>query len=369
MVAAAGVVILELAFTPPIFAQEYGVDVAAQAVSSFAQPGCSTGNPTYTTAGGLAAGQASTGAPGCSESSSGPAAAGLTTATVTSTSSASTGPTTTRTDTATATADLATASLHAVGAAPGGGQGVASVQWFDTLTFIVSGTASVEIPVTFGVDGTAIVASPPVPIGGPDFATQQTTITAGAEIRPGAASCNAAQQLFQECVGNDLGWEVQGNNGTSTVTVDPAQAGQGIDSAQSISDLSASDMSWGSGDINGGSFGAGSITWNPPVADSGSNADMDFVADGILTLAPGTDVITVGANLSVDSLIGTLDFSDTASLSFDVPSGVTYTSASGVFDTSSSTVPEPGSLALLGSALAVLGIACFRSQTAPPRRG
>jgi len=62
---------------------------------------------------------------------------------------------------------------------------------------------------------------------------------------------------------------------------------------------------------------------------------------------------------------GTIDFGNTATISFDLPTGVTFTSQSGVFLTQSPTadpIPEPSTILLFGTGIAGLGAWRYRKR-------
>ncbi|MGH7087448.1 MAG: PEP-CTERM sorting domain-containing protein, partial [Stellaceae bacterium] len=68
-----------------------------------------------------------------------------------------------------------------------------------------------------------------------------------------------------------------------------------------------------------------------------------------------TAIIPIYETINIDgALDGSLLFDATSSFTVDLPPGVTATSASGVLLTQTSTVPEPGTLIIFGTALAGL---------------
>jgi hypothetical protein len=84
----------------------------------------------------------------------------------------------------------------------------------------------------------------------------------------------------------------------------------------------------------------------------------------IYNLRGPVDFAPFRLNLSLASTNNAFsDYANTASIRFDLPENVTFTSSSGVFLSDTSAVPEPGALALL--ALGVVGVAVTRRQ----RRG
>lgn len=86
----------------------------------------------------------------------------------------------------------------------------------------------------------------------------------------------------------------------------------------------------------------------------------------------GTITVTNGEALGITAALSlacvsaeTCDFSHTATLSFNLPSDVTFTSDSGVFLTqTASGVPEPATFALMGTVLVALGV--FRKRRIRP---
>ncbi len=87
--------------------------------------------------------------------------------------------------------------------------------------------------------------------------------------------------------------------------------------------------------------GSENISLSIPFSALPSTFDL-YVALGSYEIGPG--------------LVWSTDYSHTVSLSLAAPTGVTLTSASGVLPGTSSAVPEPGSVVLLGSALGALAL-------------
>jgi hypothetical protein len=318
--ALAGAVLTVFGLAAAAEAQPFGITVNGGATSSFAQPGCGISGGYSTSAGEFGFNQ-TTGAPGCSNSFSAPTAPGLTTATVSASSSVPGVPVS-----AVSTADLSTASLHAFASVAGptyfiGGSPVAGLNnspsdFWDTLTFTVAGASGAtvtNIPFVFSVDGSFTAGSN----------NPQMTATAGVQLLPGTG-----------CGG------------------DPGCLG-GSGQASWLS-------SWSGYNPNGSpilSNSANLQNFDNVSYALVSNTTTDFTVNGILSVTGPNEAEYVGAFLNAVSGGGTADFSNTASLSFQLPAGVSFTSASGVFLTGSpSSVPEPGSLALFASGLLGLGL-------------
>ncbi|MGA2230869.1 MAG: PEP-CTERM sorting domain-containing protein [Tepidisphaeraceae bacterium] len=82
-----------------------------------------------------------------------------------------------------------------------------------------------------------------------------------------------------------------------------------------------------------------------------SNTPDSIIFQGTLAVMGMQPELDVDEGLSANAGYGTgINYGDTAALSFELPAGVTYTSASGVFD--SVAVPEPGAGLLVLGALA-----------------
>ena len=126
--------------------------------------------------------------------------------------------------------------------------------------------------------------------------------------------------------------------------------------------------------MSGGSFGSNADPISGEFADP---ADVRLVLTSSFTVTPSTPTFTLYATLYTYTafgkgnmqgdhvLVSEVDFGKSAHLSLDLPEGVPWTSASGVFLTS---VPEPGTGAL--SAAALLGLSTrkhFRGATASAR--
>jgi hypothetical protein len=126
-------------------------------------------------------------------------------------------------------------------------------------------------------------------------------------------------------------------------------------------------------------FGTGFMNWqsgaslSPDTADTAgwntfsftNNTQTGFNFTGTLTVTNG-EVVPIQFIQQIACNNGTIcDYSNTAQMSLVLPSDVTYTSASGVFLTQQggSSVPEPGSLLLMGLGIAAIGCARFRGSS------
>lgn len=303
----------------------FGVSVFGNAV---ANDGCAV-NGTYSTSGGISGptvsnfggGPSIEGYRDCSTSFSSPSALGATSATILAgahdtTLNDSFG----HAGSATAAADLSTASLHGYAFSAGNqsfqgtGQGTTDSKLWDELTFSIAGasnTTVTDIPVFFSVDGTN------------QYSTEESW---GASLEFGSGGTffypNGIGVTWQD---NVNGFIFSGNlgltPGTFTAASDPFPD---------------------------------SITWLAPVRNTSNN----LIEEGILSLTGPTAVVDISANLNTGANAGTVDYSNTAAISFQLPTGATYSSASGVFGTA--TVPEPAAFGLCGAGLSLLAVALRR---------
>ena len=306
--------------------QLFGVSVSA---SGIANDGCAV-NGSYSTSGGgtnnvtsFGTGPSNEGYVNCSTSFTGPTAPGLTSATLQAISQD-----TTRNDnfghagSAIATADLSTASLHGYsfsasnGSFQGTGEGSTDAYMFDELTFSMRGATNstvTNIPVFLTVDGSGG--------NGNTMAEQEWSVQLQFGSHQGFATGES---------GVFWGWDL--NLGSTLNPLAPYFT------------ASSGTFSWAS-DPN-----AESITWQPPTV----NTVNDLQIEGILSLTGPQDVLDLQADLYTKANAGTVDFGDTAAVSFQLPQGVTMTSASGTFGSALATVPEPAAYGLFVAGLALL---------------
>ena len=111
--------------------------------------------------------------------------------------------------------------------------------------------------------------------------------------------------------------------------------------------------------------GTSAIGWQS--ADTVSNSASSTIVNGEYQLVGPDPTLPLELLLECGTdNDSSCDYFDTESLSFTLPTGVTYTSASGAFlNQSAASVPEPGSFLLFSSALLALGWNLRRSK---PRR-
>jgi len=296
----------------------FGVGVS---VSAIANDGCAT-QASYSTSGGLNGpdltnfGAHSTeGFVNCANAFTGPSTPGLTSASLqTSAQDVSINDSFSHTGAARAASDLSTATLHGFSSSGGNpsfqgtGQGATDASLWDELTFSIPGAGPdtvTSIPVFFQVDG-----------GGNDLTQQEY----GAFLQFGTHGC------FFACVtGVNWGWDL--NEGGK------------------VFNTSSGNITWASDPVTN------SISWQTPTVNTLNNLEIE----GILSLTGPTAVVDVAAGLWTLANGGTVDFGDTAGISFQAPAGVTMTSASGVF--ASATVPEPSALGLSAPVVVLLCIA------------
>lgn len=211
-----------------------------------------------------------------------------------------------------AEADLATGSLRAIGSgssvvSPNGftslGQGVANAEFYDTLTFHVVGADSSTVT-DFGVN----------------FSID------GSVSKPGT--------------------------GVSVVSV------LSIPGAQAQFDYNAYQVMNSTPAVN--YYGFNSV-------DIVSNTPSSFIFQGMTSGRGATFNFTVDLKLQIICQGATCDYSHTDLFNFSLPSNVTYTSASGLFLTQQSAVPEPASWWTMAFGSITLLVASFRARVLQSR--
>ena len=287
-------------------ASTFGISLSSGSGSNYAYPGCGVTTSYSSDSGGSAT--TSTGAVGCSISYGVPVPTGLTSGSVYANSQSPDGSGGTRSAAGSAAVSLATGSLHAFASATDNNgsccaQGSAGATLWDTLTFNIAGASAstvTNIPIFFEVDGTA--------------------------SDPANESWSAFLQFsgcgFFNACGIDPG---------GTVVWSQGYDGQGLTAVSG--NLANED-------------GLASIAWMTPTVSNANDLDIE----GILSLTGPSVTLEISADLEVLASDGVVDYGDTAGISFQLPQGVTFTSASGDFLT-----PEPASLALLSAGLLGVG--------------
>jgi hypothetical protein len=105
--------------------------------------------------------------------------------------------------------------------------------------------------------------------------------------------------------------------------------------------------------------------WDSITMTPDGNFGEDFFVTS--TINPGSTSTPIFENFNLVCNLGaSCDGSHTASLALSLPSGVTFTSESGIFLTQqSSDAPEPGSWAMLGTGALLFGVSRLRTRRRP----
>jgi len=307
----------------------FGVSLEANSTTS----GYCQAVGTYSTSAGNSGDMGTSFGAGCNGTSfTAPTQAGLTGATLQTGASTTDTSHDTALDSSSTTADLSSGSLHGYTSSGGvsggalGGSGGTDAQLWDELTFSIAGASDstvTDIPVFFAVDGSG------------DDLTQQEW--------EGFLQFASHQGFFVPGSVNEVDWGWNLNEGSS---LGPPTQPFYIQSSGNISYASDPFQN--------------SINWMTPSSNTIDNLQIE----GILALQGPSAVVDLSAELFTRANGGTVDFSNTAAISFQLPDSVTMTSASGTFDTA----PEPASMLLCGLALVLFGlVGVRRRRNASPR--